>query len=237
MTIQQGEAVQVDPHDLGSPSLERPNLKDMVARRLREMIFTGQLHPGSKVDQDEMAAQLGVSKLPVREALIALESEGLIDNIPRRGAFVAPLSRDDVRDHYNLFGLVSGLAAERAATRLSDEELDALEGLAEHMARSDSAQEQEELNFRFHRLVNLAGGSRRLRSVLRLLGNSIPARFFVFAPGWSEVAEHDHRRILDALRERDPDAARRAVEHHLRDSADHAVRILEERGFWQDHLG
>lgn len=221
------------PEDLDDSVVERPNLKDTVARRLRDLIFTGQLVPGSKIDQEEMAARLGVSKLPVREALIGLESEGLVDNIPRRGAFVAPLSRDDVRDHYNVFGLVSGLAAERAVETLSDEDLDRLQRLADQMEASTSAEDKEELNFRFHRTINLAGGSRRLRSVIRLLGKSIPTRFFVFAEDWSDVAMEDHRRILEALCARDPEGARRAVEDHLRDSADHAVRILEERGFWK----
>lgn len=226
--------VVADAGDLSGSPVERPNLKDMVAGRLRDLIFTGDLLPGTKVDQEEMAARLGVSKLPVREALIGLENEGLVESIPRRGAFVAHLSREDVRDHYNVFGLVSGLAAERAAVSLSDEELDELEQLAEQMEATTGAEEQEELNFRFHRMINLAGGGRRLRSVIALLGKSIPTRFFVFAEDWPEVAMRDHRRILEALRARDPKAARRAVEEHLRDSATAAVRILEKRGFWQD---
>ena len=205
----------------------------MVAARLRELIFYGELRPGTKIDQDELAEQLGVSKLPVREALITLETEGIVDNLPRRGAYVAPLSRTDVRDHYNVFGMVSGLAAARAATALSAEQLEALEELAGQMESSDSLSEQEELNFRFHRIINRAGGSRRLRSVLLLLGRSLPTRFFGFTPGWGEVAHRDHREILRAFHARDEQAARSAMEKHLRDSADYAVRILEDVGFWQ----
>lgn len=212
--------------------LERPNLKAAVALHVRELIFSGQLRPGSKIDQDELAQQLGVSKLPVREALITLESEALVRNFPRRGAFVAPLERTDVRDHYNLFGMVSGLAAERAATALTDAQLGDLGELHERMVASTSPHEQEQLNFAFHRVINRAGSGERLRSVLLLLGQSLPTRFFLNFPGWSEIAHPDHQRILEALRRRDPDAAREEVEHHLRDSAEYAVRILEDRGFW-----
>lgn len=221
-----------EPSMSAAAPLERPNLKAAVALHIRELIFSGQLRPGSKVDQDELARQLGVSKLPVREALITLESEALVHNFPRRGAFVAPLDRTDVRDHYNIFGMVSGLAAERAATALTDEQVDELGELQQRLEASTSPEEQERLNFTFHRLINRAGSGERLRSVLLLLGQSLPTRFFLNFPGWSEIAHPDHQDILEALRRRDPDAARRAVEHHLRDSADYAVRILEDRGFW-----
>lgn len=214
-------------------ALARSNLKDGVAAHVRARIFSGELRPGSKIDQDHLATTLGVSKLPVREALITLESEALVENIARRGAFVAELTPTDVRDHYNVFGIVSGLAAERAASQLTDDDLHRLEELAAAMERSASPEEQETLNFQFHRTINVRGGSRRLRSVLALLGNSLPTRFFVSHPEWAAVGHADHRAILSALQARDAAAARAAVERHLRDSADLAVTILSDRGFWR----
>lgn len=220
------------PSGLGM--FERPNLKQEVASRLRELIFSGDLRPGSKIDQDELAQKFGVSKLPIREALITLESEGLVDNLPRRGSFVAPLSREDITDHYDVFGVIAGMAAERASAAFTDEDLDLLEDLVVQMEQSTSTAEQEELNFRFHRLINRAGASRRMRWVLQLLGKSIPTRYFELISGWAEMAHSQHREIIDAFRRGDAEAARHAVERHLRDSAQHAVHILEERGFWQD---
>jgi DNA-binding GntR family transcriptional regulator len=222
----------VDPGGLGA--FERPNLKQMVAGRLRELIFAGALRPGSKIDQDELAQRFGISKLPVREALITLESEGLVDNLPRRGSFVAPLSREDITDHYDVFGVIAGMAAERAASALAPEDLDVLDDLVVQMEKSTSTAEQEDLNYRFHRLINRAGASRRMRSVLQLLGKSIPTRYFELISGWAETAHTQHREIVDAFRRGDAEAARHAVERHLRDSAQHAVHILEERGFWED---
>lgn len=215
----------------------RMNLKDMVADEIRDLIFSGDLRPGSKIDQDEIAEREGVSKLPVREALISLESEGLVENIPRRGAFVAPLSRTDIRDHFNVFGMVSGLAAGRAADELTDEDIKVLEDLCAHIEESQNPEEQGRLNTEFHAIINRAGGSRRLLSVIGLLGQSIPTGFFEFASGWAESAHEEHRAIVEALKARDSAAARREVEQHLRDSAELVVSALEERDFWNDGDG
>jgi DNA-binding GntR family transcriptional regulator len=216
-----------------SLSVNRPNLKNEVAAQVRELIFSGLLLPGHRIDQEQLAVRMQVSKLPVREALIALESEGLVEIIPRRGAYVATLSRLDIADHYNIFGMLSGLAAERAATNLTDAELDELDQIVGQMGDKAEA-EASELNFRFHRLINRASGSRRLLSVLGLLSNSIPPHFFEFTPGWSESADEAHRRILAALRARDGAGAREEMERHLRASAEHSVHVLEQLGFWRE---
>ncbi len=141
-------------------AVNHPSLKDAAAAYLREQILTGQLRPGTKIDQDEISDALGISRLPVREALIELAHESLIDAVPRRGAFVARLERVDIIDHYRIFGLIAGLAASRAATALTDEQL---ESLAEFHAAFVAATDADALtrwNHRFHRVINQAGGSR-----------------------------------------------------------------------------
>lgn len=219
---------------LTSPQPALSSLKDIAAAAIRERIFSGDLKPGSKVDQDALAAELGMSKLPVREALISLDSEGLINSIARRGAFVAELTRDDIRDHYQIFGTVAGLAAQRAATSLTDEQLDELTRLLKEMESVDDPVAQERLNHEFHRLINLAGQSRRLTSVLGLLSKSLPSHFYEFHTQWADTARKDHRRILRALKRRDAEAASKAMSDHLRRGADHAVAFLESTGFWDD---
>ena len=224
----------MDDSALLATRLRRPNLKGAVADRIREFILSGVLKPNEKIDQDEIAQQLDVSKLPVREALISLEAEGLVRTVPRRGAFVARISRQDVHDHYAIYGMLSGLAAARAAEALSDDELEKLADLVRQLKSSTSAEQQEAANFAFHRIINRAGGSRRLMSVLRMLNNGIPTHFFVFNPGWSEIAYRHHLHILEALTEHDGEKAREEMERHLQESADYAVDILEQRGFWHD---
>src|SRR5690606_34743503 len=86
-----------------------------VAGHIRRLIFSQEMRPGDHVPQDEIAKTLGVSKLPVREALAILESEGLVTVEPNRGAFISALTREEVEDQYLMYGAVHGLAAARAA--------------------------------------------------------------------------------------------------------------------------
>src|SRR5438093_2024313 len=121
-----GEMAETDVPEttpLRSGPVNHPSLKDAAAAYLRQQILTGKLTPGTKIDQDEVSEALGMSRLPVREALIELANESLVDAVPRRGAFVARLERADIVDHYRIFGLIAGLAASRAATSLTDEQL------------------------------------------------------------------------------------------------------------------
>lgn len=207
-------------------------LKQAVAQEIRRQIFAGEIKPGTRVDQDAIAGRVGVSKLPVREALIALEGEGVIQMIPRRGAFVASLAREDIRDHYWMLGVISGLAAERAAAKLSERSLDELRGIASQMESADASVSQENLNFCFHRLINRAAGSRRLVSELKLLSTAIPFGFFDSHPDWIATGLRDHREILDALTSRSAGMARTLTEGHFLRGGNQAVALLESRGFW-----
>lgn len=212
----------------------RTNLKDVVADHIRNLIFSGQLRPDQKIDQDELAERLGVSKLPVREALIRLENEALVRGVPRRGVFVAPLTREDVRDHYQIYGMVEGIAAQRAAARLDDTQLEHLATLVEQMHTGDDPDRQEKLNHEFHRAVNLAGSSPKLLSVLQLLSKTMPARFYEFASGWAVEAAGQHQRIMQALQVRDCAEAEAAMRDHIVSGGEFAIRMLEQSGFWDD---
>jgi DNA-binding GntR family transcriptional regulator len=224
----------LDPGSSRARTISHPSLKDAAAAYLREQILTGRLRPGAKIDQDEISEALGMSRLPVREALIELAQESLVVAVPRRGAFVARLERADIFDHYRIFGLIAGLAASRAADSLTDEELVRLRAYHEAFVAATSPEDQAHWNHEFHRLVNRAGGSRRLVSVLGLLSRSLPVRYFEFVPHWAEISAGHHERILLALEARDGEEAQRLLEHHAAESGELAVGILQEMGYW-DH--
>ena len=217
--------------------MNHPSLKDTAAAYLREQILTGQLPPGTKIDQDEISEALGISRLPVREALIELAQESLIDAVPRRGAFVARLERADVVDHYRIFGLIAGLAGSRAATSLSDEQLAHLRRIHESFVAATDPEDKAHWNHEFHRIINRAGGSRRLASVLGLLSRSLPVRYFEFVPNWAAISAGHHARILTALEAHDAHETQRMMEHHLAESGDLAVEILQEMGYWDRDTG
>ncbi len=212
----------------------RRNLAVDVANHIRDAILTGRLRPGTRIDQDAIAEELGVSRLPVREALIALDQEGLVETIPRRGSYVQRLERDDIADHYQLFGRVAGLAASRAAARIDDAQLAELERVHGAMGGAVDAAEQERLNFEFHRIINQAADSRRITSVLLLLTRSLPSRYFEFVPEWPDEAHRQHGEIMAALRARDAQAAQAAMEAHLAASATHAIAALERLDFFSE---
>ena len=208
--------------------------KEAAARAIWGLVFAGELRRGAKIDQDALADHLGMSKLPVREALISLAGEGIIETIPRRGAFVADLSRDDIRDHYWMLGVISGLAAERAAMNLSDDDFATLDNLAAQMESTADLIELEALNSHFHRVINKASSSRRLIAELRLLSRAIPSGFFDSHPDAVASSMRDHREILDALRGRSPGIVRTLIEGHFLRGGHRAVELLEEAGFWRE---
>ena len=96
-------------HGAGS-TVQRGSMSVEVADHIRSMIFDGRLRAGQRVPQDAIAAELGVSRLPVREALITLEADGLVAAEPHRGVFVVPIRAEDIEDHYRLYGMAQGLA-------------------------------------------------------------------------------------------------------------------------------
>ncbi len=225
----------VSPYRSVEPEIRRRgSLADEIAAYIRDLILTGALRPGVKIDQDAVSQALDVSRSPIREALVVLGQEGLLDVTPRRGAFVARLTPSDIVDHYELFGVVSGRAAALAAATMSEAELDALEGVHARFT-AESEDDLSALNHEFHRLINTVA-PRRTRWLLRHLERSVPANYYEFANGWNARAVEHHGAILGALRARDGEAARLAMEHHLHESGLAAADALREQGFWDDDV-
>jgi DNA-binding GntR family transcriptional regulator len=210
----------------------RPNLRAEVAAVVRDRILNGELVPGTRIDQDGLAADLGVSKLPVREALIQLEWMGLVETVPYRGSFVVELEPDYLRDTYRIYGMVCGLAAERAVTHLSSNDLDALGSLLDRIDDPRDDHELDEAHMEFHRRINRAGASRRMRRIIGQLLDSLPVRAFDFTPLWLEDTQREHRAILRLLRDRDGEAAASATAEHFIAGGERVVVALTERGYW-----
>jgi len=220
-----------------SPAPERrrrANLAEEVAAYLREEILSGRLRSDERIDQDGVAQRLGVSRLPVREALISLDREGLVQTIPRKGTYVSRVDRADILDHYLIFGQVAGLAAARAVVRMDDQDLEALQDLHDRMMDADSLAEQQRMNHEFHRIINRAAGSQRIVSMMKLLGRSLPMPYQDFPAEWLEEANRQHQDIVEAFRRRDTLAAQRAMEQHINASARHAIEVLERLDFFED---
>ena len=210
----------------------RGSLADEVATYVRDLILSGSLKPGTKIDQDAVGEALDVSRSPVREALVILGREGLVEVTPRRGASVADLTPDDIVDHYELFGVVAGRAAAMAAVSLKDDQIAELTAIHERF-RHDSGEDLSALNNAFHRVINSAA-TRRTRWLLRHLVRSVPVRYYEFIDGWDAQAVQHHAAILEAITVRDADGARRAMEEHLHQSGLEAADFLLRQGYWDE---
>jgi DNA-binding GntR family transcriptional regulator len=214
------------------PLIDRPSSGDLVAIHVRSLIFNGELRQGDRVHQDDIARQLGVSRIPVREAIIALDREGWLTITPHRGAFVHGLDEDSLRDHYELLGLVYGLAARRAVERATPEARERLRAAQDELAGASTADELHETNDMFLRTLLATAGSPRLGRVMRNMSTVVPGNFFELVPGSGAVQQAGTRAIVAAIDAGDADRAADACVTLLRDQGDLVIKLLASRGMF-----
>jgi DNA-binding GntR family transcriptional regulator len=209
-------------------------LADWVTESLREAILKGYFEPGEKLDQDQIAAELKVSRTPVREALKVLESEGFIELRPHRGAFITFITRQDIHDVYEIRSLLEAEAVRQVTSIISDTVLDDLErSLEEEEAQLKSQDHSQHFvnDTYFHATILDLVENELLKDVLSSLGNRIirVRRFALLQPG-SHLTEslQEHHAILRAMRQRDAKEASRAMKEHLEKSAARIQQLSHE---------
>lgn len=196
----------------------RPQLAADVARLIRQRIFDGTYPSGNFIRLEQLAAELGISVTPVREALFGLRTEGLLTQQPRRGFMVLPVTRRDIDDVAGVQAHIGGQLASRAAEQITDDQLVELEHIQSQLESAYSQDDHEQavrLNHAFHRGVNRAAESPKLAQIMSQITRYALESVYPMVEGWPEQSTHDHRRILEALRARDGDAARDAMARHL----------------------
>ena len=211
----------------------RPQLSEDVARFVRTRIFDGTYTAGSYVRLDQLAAELGISVTPVREALFALRAEGLIAQQPRRGFVVLPVTGRDVADVANVQAHVGGELAARAAINITDDQLRELKQIQAQLEEAYAGDDHERtvrLNHEFHRAINVAADSPKLAQLMLQITRYAPESVFPTIKGWPEQSMKDHRRILSALKKHDDTLARAAMSEHLAAGAVPLIDHLTARG-------
>ena len=215
----------------------RPQLSDDVARLIRRRIFDGTYVAGSYVRLDQLAAELGISVTPVREALFALRAEGLIAQQPHRGFMVLPVTGRDVADVANMQAHVGGELAARAAVNITDDQLRELKQIQAELEEAYGGDDNERtvrLNHQFHRAINVAADSPKLAQLMSQITRYAPESVFPAIEGWPEQSIKDHRRILSALEKHDDELARAAMSEHLAAGAVPLIDHLTARGVVMD---
>lgn len=209
--------------------------RERVLDKLREAILSGRFHPGQRLVERELVELLGVSRTPIREALRKLELEGLVTTIPYKGPVVTRPTLEDARNLYEVRAALEGQAAALLAARATPEDVAQLEdrvGAAEVAVEAGDLRAVLAANNAFHDelahrcgnplLENLVANLRNRIILLRVESLSLPGR-----PPRS-VAEH--REMVERIRARDPEGARRCMEAHILRAWEAARQQLLEEG-------
>lgn len=221
------------PVDLRAVRSSGQRLTPQITRMIRDQIMTGEVRGHARLRTEHLADQFGVSATPVREALMALHGEGMVDFRPGRGFSVIPMTRQDVLDLYDTQAYLSGELAARAATRLGDDDLRTIFSLQERLVETIDSEQldlTERADFEIHRIINRAAASPKLTWLLRLTLNYVPFRLYAEIPGWPSAAREDHLPLLRGLSHRSERTSRDAMCAHIRNAGDLLVDLLEERG-------
>ena len=193
-----------------------------IASTLRDAILSGEYAPGERIRQDELAEAHGASRLPVREAIRLLASEGLVSVVANTGAWVATLSAEECQELYQMRERLEPLLLRMNVSRLRESEIDELELLADSMEFSDDVERFLRLDQQFHLSYLDAVPTTLLADTVRGLWNRTQhyrrrATRLFYADGDRSV-HHDHHLIVNALRRRDEDDAERVLAGHIRRS-------------------
>lgn len=192
-----------------APSRRR-SVSEEVADHIRRLVFFGELRDGQRVPQREIAAALGVSSVPVREALAALQREGVVTIEPNRGAFVNGLDAEVIREQFYIFGRIYGLATRKTAERSQPSVAASLADLAERIATEPDLDALLALSIEFQMRIVDAGGSKRLRALMTPLSRIVPGNFYATIPGSREVTRRRVPEIVRAIASGRPEAAEKA---------------------------
>lgn len=193
--------------------------KERAYAAIKERILSASLPPHDPISESELALDLGVSRTPVREALAALEKDGLVKIIPGKGAFVAGFSLAELEDTFAVREVIEGLAARMAALRLDAGELTDLEAVFQSAgAGQDGAAAVRAAAEELHRLIVVRCGNARVQRLIAQMNDDV-RRVRVrstMVTGRTQRSVEEHLRIIQTLKDRDPAAAEEAMRMHIR---------------------
>jgi DNA-binding GntR family transcriptional regulator len=191
-----------------------------IADRLRDDIVHGALPPGTRLRQEELAERYGASRVPVREALKALEAEGLVTLVANAGAWVSQLTLAECEEVYQARERLEPLLLRYSAPHVTDQDLDELERLATSMAATDDVAEFLRLDREFHMLSYAGADTLVLGDLVRRFWNTTqPYRraYTLLVDAHSQRIIHDeHHLLVTSLRERDVEGAEQVIASHIR---------------------
>ncbi|MBN9489126.1 MAG: GntR family transcriptional regulator [Alphaproteobacteria bacterium] len=212
--------------------ITRLTLPEAAAERLRTLIIEGELAPGARLNERELSERLGVSRTPLREAFRMLAADGLLVQLPNRGAQVVALSTDDVRHAFEVMASLEGLSGELAAARVTDHDFVELRALQTEMEQAHSRHDLPSyyrVNRAIHDRINAIAGNPILTQTFRTLNTRLHALRFrsnLVRTKWDQAVA-EHRDMIDALAVRDGVRLREILVRHLKAKLQAVLETME----------
>lgn len=220
--------------------LSRSSLHDQVLARLRTMLVEGTIPPGSKLNERELCARLGVSRTPLREAIKLLALGGMVDLLPNRGAIAVKLTEADVINTFEVLAALEGLSGELAAKRITDEERAEIRALHYDMMASFERRDLScyyRINAQIHTALNTAAGNPVLTSTYQAINSRVQSLRFRTNQNekkWKR-AMNEHSLMLEALDARDSDRLRAILTEHMQNKRDSILELFRAGQVYPDN--
>lgn len=212
---------------------DRATLQFKVTTKLRELILKGEFKMGERLMQEEWAHKLGVSRMPLREALRQLEVEGLVRIEPRRGAVVTPVSADDIEEIYQLRALLEGEAVMKSLPFLDEEDIEELESIYEKMiglkADESDLEEYMTLNARFHQIIREGCPWRRIQGFIETLWKGIPPYTPSLLINHLEESHNEHRLMVEYIKQKDAEKLKEVTVKHILRTKENLIKMIEKK--------
>lgn len=209
-------------------------LRDVVFRTLREAIIKGELKPGERLMEVQLAEKLGVSRTPVREAIRMLEQDGLAVTIPRRGAEVAHMTEKDMENVLQIREVLDELAVQLAAENMTDEQMETLEDAAlefEQAIQEENVKQLAQADVVFHDIIYGATENKRLVAII----NNLREQMFRYRIEYLRDKEayptlmREHRAIVEGLKKRDKESVSEIMRAHIRNQVEAVKDIIRKQ--------
>jgi DNA-binding GntR family transcriptional regulator len=204
--------------------------KDVAVAHIVSGLLDGSLRPGDRIDRTEIAGKLGMSRVPVQEAVNQLERDGIVAIPYHRGVFLERFDAEVVQEHYEIYGLLSSIASGRAAVRQPPGLLSRLRELVVGMADVDDPETFENQVWEFRRAINQAVAGPRLRAAIGTFQGFMPTAFWLACAGRRDYMLPMYVDELDAIEQGDPERARAVVTRRTARMAETVIDELHRRG-------
>lgn len=215
---------------------EYRTMQQIVYETIKDGILKGVYAPGQRLITKDLATELGVSRMPVREALQRLDAAtGLVTLIPRKGAVVNDSSSEkDLVEIYNLRAILEGMSTRLACPNMTEEQINKLESINKEIIHLEGTADEEyfqELNLGFHSIIWKMADSPRLIGILKLLYDASRGYRYISVkiPGRLDAIVSEHKAIIDALRKKDALLAEKIIKGHYENTLEWLVRLHKEK--------